>query len=1134
MALFVLRAGYSVESTATGGRVVHTRTKDALELSAAEVQILARAAAGGVEPNEPGVRPIVKKLAGLGLLEASQLAPKAEGAEPAAPAPEALRPMRAEETVPSLRADLRLERASRGQVTVRDPATGRSVTLHEFEVSLARMLNGRRTVADVLVGALRLGIPASLESLTQFVRQLRGYGFLAPASSPVPKSLQGTTWEPRAKWDDGSRVLFQTGLRLARRGRRAEAARYFEALLTKDPTNQQARKWLEELGEEESASPSSGVAPPRANWLESPDSGRSAEPGGAGAFAGAASKAPSQGGREVAPTSEDADLDPVLFEQESPTPAAREGAARELPESQSEWVTDAVDGALAPGEQEHSAAAALPSDGSAGDRDAARLFSEHELEVPVFESLNPLPPTETPGGGELMPEPRPRDAVAGGSSGVELLPGAPQEGASPEASCEVDLLGEAPQKADSPEDSGEAELLVEPPEETAAPGASGEVEGLVDAPQETDAAAASGEAELLVEVPREGAAADGFGDGELLVESPDETAAPGASGEVEVLVDAPQETDAAADSGEAELLVEVPREGASGDGELLVEPPETAVPDAPGEVEVLVEAPQVTTRPETSGDGGLLVEPPPEDAAPQTSSPAERSEQPLEDPPPETMELLPQPQIREPAPADSGAPAAFEKSPSKQPAPAVAQTRLLELDLQADLEAAVAPTQPQLPGLEGPLPGSLPIQGLFDSDPEPAEPASSPIDPSTISTLVGIPAPSIDAEAEARADSPATALKVLEEPAALEASAPSLGAAPPEPLPESDLEALLSSRPVASTRARRTLALGLGAAVAAAAAAIAAAWHLGLLSPASAQKSTATAKIESETAAAPDRTLASVPQESAPQGATASIESAAQAQLAMPAQAAPAADTTPAAEEAAQAAGPAEDSAPKVEVAAPSEAAAPAGPNPAEAAAPKDEPARASPAAAADASDLAKLREGGAPEGERRWSPARIVRRGRVTMGEIRAAAAGAVIWLAKPQQRIRAGQAVGRFHADKAADDPEGGPGQTLVLKAPKSGLFRPAAADRARCKPGDKLASVVYHEAYLIALATAIRPGEEWECRLSDDQLHQREPCHVVTVAAAAGGWSVTATTAALWIDSAPAPRLELAPPEEAEAKR
>jgi hypothetical protein len=1035
MALFVLRAGYSVESTATGGRVVHTRTKDALELSAAEVQILARAAAGGVDPNEPGVRPTVKKLAGLGLLEALQIAPKVEGAEPATPAPEVLRPMQAEETVPSLRADLHLERASRGKVTVRDPSTGRSVALHEFEVSLARMLNGRRTAADVLVGALRLGIPASLESLTQFVRQLRGYGFLAPEGAPAPQSLQGSTWEPRAKWDDGSRVLFQTGLRLARRGRRAEAARYFEALLSKDPTNQQARQWLENLGEEGSASPSSGDVPPRADWLESPDAGRSAEQGGAGATAGVASKAPSRGGSEVAPMPEDADLDPVLFEQESPTPAASEGAAREPPETQSEWVTDAVDGALelfAPSGQEDSAARALPSDDFAPAGRAAGLFSEHELEVPVIESLDPLPPTGPSGGAKPMPEPRQRVAVAGGSRGVELLPGAPQEGVG------------------------------------------GEADPLVEAPQETDC---------------------------------------GASGEKELRVESQEET---------------------------------AAPDASGEVEVLLETPQGIAGPGTSDDMDLLVEPPPEDAAPRTSSPGKRSlEQPREDPSPGTsgpMELLLlQPRLEARAPAEPGAFAAFEKSPSKQEAPAAAQMRLLELDLLADLQAAGAPTQPELPGFDEALPGSLSVQGLFDPDPEPARPASSPIDPSTISTLVDIPAPSLDAEAEARAVPPAASLEVPEAPATPEEAAPSLGAAPPAAIPESDLEALLSSRPVAPTRARRTLALGLGAAVAAAAVAIAAAWHLGLFSPASSQRSTATVKVETETAAAPDRASTSVPQRLAPRGATALIESAAQAQVATPAQAAPAAEATPKAADATpeaadatpEAAGAAKDSAPNVEVAARSEAAAPVGPSSAEAAVPKEASAPASPAAAADASELAKLREGGALEAERRWSPARIVRRGRVTMGEIKAAAAGAVIWLAQPQQRIRAGQAVGRFQADKAAD-PEGGPAEVLILKAPKSGLFRPAAAGRARCKPGDKLASVVYHEAYVIAVATALEPGQEWECRLSDDQLHEREPCHVVTVAPVAGGWAVTATTAALWIDSAPAPRLELAPPAEGEASR
>lgn len=927
MALFVLRAGYSVETTATGGRVVHNRTRDALELSAAEVQILARAAAGGVDAREPGLRPIVKKLAGLGVLEVAEPAASAGPAEKAAP--EAPRLMLPDETVPQLRSDLHLERAERGQVTVFDPLNGHSTVLHEFEVSLARMLNGRRKVADVLVGAQRLGIPASLESLGQFVRQLGDYGFLAPPGAPLPEGREGangTTWEPREKWDDGARVLFQTGLRLARRGRRAEASRYFQALLNKDPKNEQARQWLEDLAHEESAPPTPSGAPPRPDWLESPDAARRAGAGGGEAPGAKASEGPTQGGYEIAPMPEDAQgaLDPVLFAQESPL-GSTDGLAREVPAERSEWLADAVDGDLElfdPGEQGGPSAGVAPGE-EPGDGAPSQLFAENELEVPISEAP---------------------DSQADVSSGIEPLP------------------------------------------------------------------------EPIPDI----------------------------------------------------LLEETPR---------------------PPAEEPLQELSQGQPQEMTQGEPDDLAQGEPQELAREQLPPAGPA---LGGP--EVVAL--------PAPAPSGL-----------------------MDLMADLPVPDAPTDPERPAFDDPLPGSLSIQGLFDADPESVAAAEPPADASSAVTLPEMPAPEVPVVGEASAAPPAAASEVPAEPAPMEAGAPA-----PELTPAEDL---LSPQAFAASRARsrRRLALGLGAAALALAGL--GAWRLGARSAPFLPKPPAAAKVEADVAAIPS------PLPTAPAAAGAAAQAGTEAQTTAAATPEPSPAAGPAGDKAgAQAAGPepaasqagartAEAEEAKA-VPAPTQAGAPApgaqGASPAQGAAEGEAASAASREAAKEVASL-----GSVPE--RHWSPVRIVRRGRVTMGEIRASAPGAVSWQVQPQQRIRAGQALGQLRADPGE---AGGAAETIALKAPKAGLLMPAVADKGRCSAGDKLASVVYHEAYLIARATETKPGEDWECRLSDQKLDQREPCHVVTVAPAAGGWAVTATTAALWIDTAPSPRMELAPPPEAAAER
>jgi hypothetical protein len=154
-----------------------------------------------------------------------------------------------DDAVPRFRTDLRVERgASPALYDVTDPASGRRFTLYEFELAIARMLDGRRKVAEVVASGARLGIPMDAEGLYKFVRQMWHYGFLAPPGAGDALAGHGVgeggTWDAREPWDEATRTLFQTGQRLLRLGRNADAASYFEAVLDAQPGNPEAAEML--------------------------------------------------------------------------------------------------------------------------------------------------------------------------------------------------------------------------------------------------------------------------------------------------------------------------------------------------------------------------------------------------------------------------------------------------------------------------------------------------------------------------------------------------------------------------------------------------------------------------------------------------------------------------------------------------------------------------------------------------------------------------------------------------------------------------------------------------------------------------------------------------------------------------
>jgi hypothetical protein len=142
------------------------------------------------------------------------------------------------EVVPTFRADLKLTRGASGYQIV-EPSTGRAFTVNEFEISIIRMLDGKRRISDLLDHCRRLEIPINAESLSTFILNLERAGLLGAAAS-----AEATTWSTRAQWESSIRSLFQSGIRFLRMGKHEEAASYFEALLQEDPNNIEARELL--------------------------------------------------------------------------------------------------------------------------------------------------------------------------------------------------------------------------------------------------------------------------------------------------------------------------------------------------------------------------------------------------------------------------------------------------------------------------------------------------------------------------------------------------------------------------------------------------------------------------------------------------------------------------------------------------------------------------------------------------------------------------------------------------------------------------------------------------------------------------------------------------------------------------
>ncbi|MFT3711410.1 MAG: hypothetical protein QM817_27570 [Archangium sp.] len=155
------------------------------------------------------------------------------------------------DTVPLLRGDLVVSKSenSKGTVQVKDPQSERVFTLYDFELSIARMLDGKRSALEVITASGRLGIPVNLATLKTFIQQLKAYRF-------IDQDVVGgdSTWAKRAQWTPEVRELYQSALRMLRGGKFDEALGYADAMAAADPQNTDAAELRTRIEEEKKGS----------------------------------------------------------------------------------------------------------------------------------------------------------------------------------------------------------------------------------------------------------------------------------------------------------------------------------------------------------------------------------------------------------------------------------------------------------------------------------------------------------------------------------------------------------------------------------------------------------------------------------------------------------------------------------------------------------------------------------------------------------------------------------------------------------------------------------------------------------------------------------------------------------------
>ncbi|HEX4620638.1 MAG TPA: biotin/lipoyl-binding protein, partial [Myxococcaceae bacterium] len=139
------------------------------------------------------------------------------------------------DAVPRLRADLRIAPSDTPGVVQVANGAGRTFTLRDFEMSIARMLDGNRRAGETVEAARQIGIPLSLDSLRHFIARLRTLGFIDEGQPPPPPGSppERLTWPPRSEWSDDERRLYQQALKLFREDKFKESKAVLDQMLAK-------------------------------------------------------------------------------------------------------------------------------------------------------------------------------------------------------------------------------------------------------------------------------------------------------------------------------------------------------------------------------------------------------------------------------------------------------------------------------------------------------------------------------------------------------------------------------------------------------------------------------------------------------------------------------------------------------------------------------------------------------------------------------------------------------------------------------------------------------------------------------------------------------------------------------------
>lgn len=143
-----------------------------------------------------------------------------------------------EDKVPRIRGDLLIVQAprSRSVFHVADPKSNRAFGLFDTEVSVARMLDGKRKVKDVIENAAKLGVEVSIDSLQHFISHLKSYRFIDQGMREGE-----STWPARQQWTEEERQLYQASMKSLREGHFAEALSFAESLEAASSSKDEAR-----------------------------------------------------------------------------------------------------------------------------------------------------------------------------------------------------------------------------------------------------------------------------------------------------------------------------------------------------------------------------------------------------------------------------------------------------------------------------------------------------------------------------------------------------------------------------------------------------------------------------------------------------------------------------------------------------------------------------------------------------------------------------------------------------------------------------------------------------------------------------------------------------------------------------